>query len=185
MIIIEKKGKISIIIFLIFTISLTVGCTTSNETSNGHDFEFTLLDGTVKQLSDYRGKVIILDMWASWCGPCTYQMAELRSAYNTYDRNYLEIISLNIDPNEDSEVVSDYITNYKNQYGIELDWIFGQDDGSVWENYMIGSGGIPTLYIFDQEGEIHFSHEGLTFFSEVPDNFPDSPTLASKINELI
>ena len=187
MIIINEKRKraASATIFLIFLLSLLSGCVEKSDSDNGEDFEFALLDGTVKHLSDYRGKIVILDMWASWCSPCAYQMAELRTAYDTYDRNELEIISLNIDPRENNDVINQYVSDYKSQLGVDLDWIFGQDNGSVWAEYMIGQGGIPTLYIFNQEGIIHFSHEGLTFFSEVPDTFPDSPTLALKINELI
>jgi len=124
-------------------------------------------------------------MWATWCGPCSYQMVELRKTYDSYDRNDLEIISLNIDSRENTQVINDYIEDFKNQYEIELDWIFGQDDGSVWEKYMIG-GGIPTLYIFDQKGGIYLFHEGVAFFSEIPQGMPeDSVILKQKIDKLL
>jgi len=183
---IGKTGMISVSIFLIFGLSMMSGCIDSAEDNDGEDFEFTLLDGTIKHLSDYRGKVIILDMWATWCGPCEYQMQELRNAYDAYDRNDLEIISLNVDPQENSQEINNFIEGFKNKYGIELDWIFGQDDGSVWEEYKMVSGGIPTLYIFDQKGKTHFSHEGVAFFSEIPPGWPDDAvTLSSKIDEII
>lgn len=163
------------------------GCIDSAERNGGEDFEFTLLDGTIKHLSDYRGKVVILDMWATWCTPCQFQMIELKKAYDNdnYSRDELEILSIDIDTSETSQQIQSFIEEFKNQLDIELDWIFGMDDGSIWEKYMI-SGGIPTLYIFDQDGKIHFTKEGIAVFSEIPAGWPeDTATLAPRIDELI
>ena len=182
---IEKKGSISIIIFLIFGLSLMSGCTDSDDNNGGEDFEFTLLDGSIKHLSDYSGKVVILDMWATWCDPCQFQMTELKKAYDNYSRDELEILSIDIDTRETSQQIQSFIEEFKNQLDIELDWILGMDDGSIWEKYMI-NGGIPTLCIFDQEGKLQFSDEGVAVFSEIPQGWPgDTVILKPKIDELL
>ena len=182
---IGRKGNVSLIILLILGLSLMSGCIDSDDSNGGKDFVFTLLDGTTARLSDYRGKIVIVDMWATWCGPCKTQLIELNKINEHYGKEDLEIISLDIDDRETSQYIIDFIEDFKNDYDIELDWTIGQDDGSVWEEYLI-NGGIPTLYIFDQKGKIHFTHEGVSFFSEVPYGYPDTtPILKSIIDELI
>ena len=156
-----------------------------SEEDVGEDFVFTSLSGETKHLSDYRGKVVILDMWATWCGPCQYQMLELKKVYDNYSRDNLEILSINIDNNENAQDINAFLDVFK-QYDYELEWIFGMDkDRTIWENYKVGEG-IPTLCIFDQNGILYFSHEGLSVFSEIPEGWPENVlVLKGKIDELI
>jgi thiol-disulfide isomerase/thioredoxin len=185
-----NKFKIfTLIFFILFSSYSILGCIDLNNDKNnnnniGDDFNFKGIDGLDKKLSDYRGKIVILDMWATWCSPCGYQMQELEKAYNYYDRELIEIISLDIDPRETVNMVNNYIDQFKKN-GVFLDWIFGMDDEQIWEKYKI-NGGIPTLYIFDENGKIHYSHEGVIVFSEIPSGWPKNTiTLKEKIDELI
>ena len=155
----------------------------SSEVGEGDDFAFTALDGSEMHLSDYRGKIVILDMWATWCSPCQYQMLDLKKAYDNYSRNELEILSINIDSREDVQQIRDFIGQFA-QYGYELNWIFGMENDDLGD-YM-PSGSIPTLCIFDQKGNLYFSHAGISPYSEIPEEFPeDTVTLVQKIEELI
>jgi thiol-disulfide isomerase/thioredoxin len=179
---------ISVISFiLIVSIYSLSGCIESeviNENDIGEEFSFEGLDGLEKKLKDYRGKIVILDMWATWCTPCGYQMLELEKANNYYNKDIIQIISLDIDPDETVKMVQDYIIEFQKN-GIYLDWIFGMDINQIWEKYKI-NGGIPTLYIFDQNGKIHYYHEGISVFSEIPNGWPKNTiTLKEKIDELI
>lgn len=174
---------LSVIVLLVVLSSMLSGCFESSE-DTGDDFVFTTLDGHQAHLSDHRGKVIILDMMATWCKPCIYQMMELKKAYENYSRNDLEIISVDIDLRETPQQLQSFREAFKQQVGIELDWTFGMDDGSVWGKY--GKEGIPTICMFDQKGNLHFWHEGLIIFSEIPSGWPeDTPKLAPKIDELL
>lgn len=183
MIQIKFKGDLSLIIIIILVLPLS-GCIET--TNDGEDFVFTLLDGTERHLSDYRGKVVILDMWATWCTPCQLQMIELKKVYENYSRNDLEILSIDIEQSESASLIQSFIEEFKNQLGIELNWIFGMDNGSIWRKYMTGQGAIPTLYIFDQKGNVTFTHEGVSVFSEIPPGWPDDIVkLKPKIDELL
>jgi thiol-disulfide isomerase/thioredoxin len=138
----------------------------------GEDFVFISLDGSKNKLSDYRGKIVILDMWATWCQPCQYQMVELERIYKEYSREKLEILSIDIDTNENVNQIQGFIDQF-NKYGYELNWIFGIEYDSL--NKYMPDGKIPALCIFDKKGNIYYSEVG----------YHDYLSLTSKIEELI
>ena len=165
---------------LLLLFSLLSGCIefpigNGGNNGQGEDFTFTAVNGTSKHLSDYRGKVVIMDMWATWCGPCQYQMLELEKVYGNYSRDDLEILSINIDSKESAQYIQSFIDWFEEQYDTELNWVFGNDDGSIWEEYQMTKGGIPTIYIFDKNGNVYYSEESYHPYS----------TLVEKINELL
>lgn len=192
----NMNKKLSLALLLILTLltnTLLLGCIDSttnntteqnqNSTDTGEDFTFYTLDGSKKHLSDYRGKVVILDLWATWCTPCQFQMFELRKAYQNYSRKQLEILSINIDYREDAQDIQNFLDQYA-QIDKSLDWVFGNEKDNL-DKYM-PSGGIPTLCIFDQQGNLYFSHTGVILFSDIPDGWTgDDITLKEKIDELI
>lgn len=165
-----------LIIFLLIIIGFYVFVILNepNE-SNGDDFTFTSVDGDELRLSNYRGKIIILDMWATWCRPCRSQMIELKKIYDIYPNKDLEIISIDVDTSETINQIRDFINSFKVQEGIELNWIFGKDDGNIWEKYKMANEGIPTLCIFDQDGNLYYQDEGAK----------DSGLLSQKIEDLL
>ncbi len=186
-----KKVIIAVFIIIIST-SFFSGCINTSENDNGttdnggEDFVFTATDGSEKHLSDYRGKVVILDTWATWCGPCVVVMIELKKIYENYSRADLEILSINIESREGIQQIQEYRGLFVSQLGIELDWIFGNDiDGSISENYL-KEGAIPTLVIFNENGQRHYREAGIHGFTEIPYGYSqDTPLLAPILNELI
>lgn len=173
------------IICLLLALPFFSGCTENKPTISGEDFTFTTLQGEIKHLSDYRGKIVILDMWATWCQPCQYQMLELRKIYENYSRNDVEVLSIDIDERETIQQIQSFLDEFR-EYGYELTWIFGRDDGAIWEAYKVGNGGIPALCIFDRNGTLSFSHEGLAVYDQIPEGFPtDLVKLAPILNNLL
>ncbi|HUT00117.1 MAG TPA: TlpA disulfide reductase family protein [Candidatus Thermoplasmatota archaeon] len=173
------------VVFLLILLTFFSGCTEDKTTSPGDDFSFTTLDGETKYLTDYRGKVVILDMWATWCSPCQIQMLELRKIYENYSKNDVEILSIDIDQRETAQQIHSFLQSFQD-YGYDLTWVFGIDGGSIWETYQVGDGGIPAICIFDREGILVFSHEGLAVYDEIPPGYPvDLTKLAPVLNNII
>jgi len=176
---------------LFLSLVLLSGCTgssdgngsTDDNTDTGHNFSFTLLDGTTKELKDYRGKIVIMDLWATWCQPCQYQMLELRKAYENYTRDEVEILSINTDYRETATQIQDFLDQFA-YYGYNLDWVFAKEDDDLASYNPEGS--IPRLCIFDQDGNIYWEHSGLTFYSEFPDGWTgEKITLKEKIETIL
>lgn len=135
------------------------------------NFELTDIDGYQFTLEVYRGNIVILDFMATWCGPCGWEMIELKKVFENYSHNGVSIISIDVD---DRESIED-LMQFKNKYG--CDWVFTANGGNVWDIYReySVSPGIPTLYIIDKQGIIAFRHEGFTDYS----------TLSSEIDKLL
>ena len=102
-------------------------------------------------LLQYRGKVVYLDFWAAWCGPCRIsipEMAELHSALGS--ENFVVLaINLDIDPNEANQFLARFPVNYT---------VLSDPEGRVAELYQLR--GMPTSFLIDKSGRVALQHVG-------------------------
>jgi cytochrome c biogenesis protein CcmG/thiol:disulfide interchange protein DsbE len=115
------------------------------ESKPAEDFNLELIDGTAIQLSDLRGKVILLDFWASWCEPCRYEARILNNAYSEYSRDLVEFIGVNIWDNESS--ANAFIDEFEVLYLNVID-----KKGNIAVNY--GVAGVPEKFFIGPDGTI-------------------------------
>ena len=113
---------------------------------------FTLpsLNGEVS-LSDYRGKVVYLDFWASWCGPCRQSFPWMQQMQEKYRASGVEFIAINLDENrQDAEA-------FMQKQGVSFTIVF-DPSGTTPKLYKIP--GMPSSFIIGKDGMILFSHVG-------------------------
>lgn len=118
------------------------------------DFTLIDVDGLDFSLSDFKGRVVLLDFFATWCGTCRAEIPHLRSLHEEFGED-LVIISISTDPLSDT--VEDLILFREERV---MDWIVARDTEGVSWNYGVAS--IPTKVIVDQEGYVQHRHVGLT-----------------------
>lgn len=112
------------------------------------EFEFQNEKGKKKSLSDYKGKVLVLDFWASWCGPCRQEIPHLKKFYEEFKGKDVEFLSVSIDAKK---------KDWEKARGEEkMPWPQGwvTDGGkSVMQTYQFG--GIPFILVLDKDGNIY------------------------------
>lgn len=142
----------------------------SNEKQYPQAPDFTLkdLEGNEVKLSDYRGKVVILDFWATWCPPCRKGIPDFVEMQEQYGDDGFVIIGINLDQGEAKEVVpmvSDFAKNYKINYPIVI------HDQEIISAYG-GIRSIPTTFVLDKEGKVRQGVQGYrpkSFFTNIID----------------
>jgi len=132
------------------------------------DFQLKDIDGNTFSLSDFKGKVVVLEFFASKCGPCKPQLMELREIRSAYPEDQVKIISISFDPRADTdEVLRDLAKN------VSVTWIMARDTIDIADVY--GADMAPTTYLIDRTGNIRYVSPGLT----------KSDRLMPKIDELV
>ena len=109
--------------------------------------EFTVQDrgGQVHRLSDFRGKVVLINFWATWCPPCIEEMPSIESLRKEIDESQLKIMALSVD--DSWEPIDTFLEKYPYGFGIYAD--FQEKIAKLYGTHMV-----PETYIVDKQGVI-------------------------------
>lgn len=110
------------------------------------DFAFPDLDGKITNLSDYRGKLVLLNVWATWCKPCRDEMPSMEKLYNKFKEQDFEILAVSVDAQEE-KVVRPFMKSYNLSFKALLD-----KKGTIQDLYQ--TKGVPESFIIDRNGVI-------------------------------
>lgn len=118
---------------------------------------FTLKDvsGASVNLASYKGKVILLDFWATWCPPCKVEIPWFVELYGKYKSKGLVVVGLSVD--DTVEMLRPFVAQYKMNYPV----LIGNGNDAIQEAYG-PIWGLPTTFIIDRQGRICKKHMGLT-----------------------
>jgi thiol-disulfide isomerase/thioredoxin len=120
-------------------------------------FKLPDLSGQVVSLDQYKGKVVMLDFWATWCGPCRMSMPILESLQKEYS-NDLTLLAINLQEPRDG--VRDFVREQSIHSRVLLD-----EDGAVGEIY--GAGSIPMQVLIDRTGTVRYIVLGVRSSAEL------------------
>jgi len=161
------RAKIAVS-FLLLTIVFVLGADPVVGKEKSPNFTLVDINGEQFSLSDHLGKVVLLDFFTTWCGPCIFEIEHLKGLYNEYSPDQLVILSISVDPYTDTVPI---LQNFAQQN--EMTWTVARDTANV--AYRYGVSPIPHLVIVDAEGYKRHNHIGLTAES----------TLGSEIDSLL
>lgn len=113
------------------------------------DFELSKLDGTKVKLSDLKGKKVIVNFWATWCGPCQREMPDMQEFYNKYQKD-VEILAVNYTASEGTDG-KEKVRKFAEEKGVTFP-ILLDTDIKVTTTYKVIT--IPTSYFVDTKGVI-------------------------------
>jgi peroxiredoxin len=124
-------------------------------------FETKTLDGDDVSLADYRGKVVLLNVWATWCDPCVRELPELARMHEQLEDKGFTVIGLNTDVRNKLGAVRTMVVHHKLPFPV---WVDFESKSQVAFKLR----GYPTSFLIDRQGNVRWKREG-----EITKNDPE------------
>jgi len=115
--------------------------------SQAPNFTLQTLDGDMVTLSELQGRPVLVNMWASWCTPCKYEMPTIQKVYEEFKDRGLVVLAINLASKDSLSSVTSFVEDYDLTFPILLDL-----DGKVEEAYLLR--GLPSTFFIDRYGII-------------------------------
>ena len=124
-------------------------------------FEGKTLDGQTVRLADLKGKVVLVNFWATWCGPCRLEVPELAKLYQTYKDQGFVVLGMSLDSQPES-----YVSTEAKRMGADYPIVVvGEMGGESWG----GIEAIPTSFLLDRQGRVDRMLQGYTPIDRLAD----------------
>jgi thiol-disulfide isomerase/thioredoxin len=130
------------------------------------EFELKDADGKTVRLSDYKGKVVLLDFWATWCGPCKIEMPWFVELQKEYGPQGFQIVGVAMDDSSTED-----ITKFVREMGINYPVLLGKEE--VGQSYG-GVNALPTSFFIDRDGKLVAREFGLQSRSVFVDHIKEA-----------
>ena len=138
----------------------SAGSTGVNQGNLASDFTLEAIDGSEVSLSDYRGDVVLVNFWATWCPPCRAEIPDLEAAYQARSDDGFVVLGINVE--EPREAVAPFAQAIGMSYPVLLD-----RGGQVMKMYR--APGLPISLILDRDGVIQVRHVGFLTGEQLED----------------
>ena len=164
-----RKLLIALLLMVILLIVCATGCSPAGSSvdSSAPDFTLQSLDGDSVSLSDFRGKPVMLNFWATWCGYCREEMPYFHQIDKEWPDSELVVLMINV--GERASMVDSFMEAYNLSLTVLLD-----SRRTVSEKYNIV--GLPTTYFIDKDGIIR---------EKVPGAFRDKETIEYYLDKIV
>jgi peroxiredoxin len=144
------------------------GIASAISTGPAPDFTLKTLDGPNLRLQEQRGRVVMVNFWATWCGPCRQEMPQLNKLYEKYRGSGFVLLGVNVD--DDTRNAASVAGKLGVKFPVLLD-----TDKAVSKRYELAT--MPSTVIIDRDGKVRYMHRGYR------DGFED--TYEKQIRELL
>lgn len=152
------KKVIKALSFLVITTMLFAGCNNdSSPEKTAEDNDASAAVGEDVSLTDYRGKVVLIDFWATWCPPCRKGIPDLIELKNEYG-DQIEVIGISLDAISRGGATANDVVPFMNEFGINYPVVKGNQEVTMQYG---GIQSIPTSFVIDRRGFVISRYVGL------------------------